>query len=195
MTITISGQHLSVGTALQEHAKERVTQVIQKYFPDVNSISIHFKKDNSLFVCDILMKYGSAKHGIIKSHCSYNEIYAAFDISLAKLEKQLRTYKSKLKNHHKLKPSEVAASGMKYVINPRKEHEDDSVANESDEQNSYPVIIAEKSIEILTLSVKDAVMKMDLENLPAVVFKNASNNRFNIVYYRRDGNISWIDCN
>ncbi|EER22260.1 ribosome-associated factor Y [Rickettsia endosymbiont of Ixodes scapularis] len=38
-------------------------------------------------------------------------------------------------------------------------------------------------------------MKMDLEDLPAVVFKNINNDRINIVYYRKDGNISWVDYN
>jgi ribosomal subunit interface protein len=195
MTISISGQHISIGNALQEHAKERTTQVVQKYFSDVINIHIHFSKDGSLFVCDIMVKYGNGKHNIVKSSYTYNEIYTAFDISLAKLEKQLRKYKSKFKNHHtgKAKMSEIASAGTKYIITAPKYSEDHHY--ESNEADDNPVIIAEKSLEILTLSVKDAVMKMDLENLPTLVFKNSNNNRINIVYYRKDGNISWVDYN
>ena len=109
---------------------------------------------------------------------------------MAKLEKQLRKYKSKLKNHHtgKIKISEIAFEGTKYVISSQ-DQENNSDSNDPDN----PVIIAEKPVEILKLSVKEAVMKMDLENLPAVVFKNVNNDRTNVVYYRKDGNISWVD--
>lgn len=36
-------------------------------------------------------------------------------------------------------------------------------------------------------------MKMDLSNLPALVFLNSENKRINVVYHRKDGNISWVD--
>ena len=55
------------------------------------------------------------------------------------------------------------------------------------------MIIAETSFGITTLSVSQAVMIMDLENLPAFVFKNSQTGRINVVYYKKSGNISWID--
>ena len=56
-----------------------------------------------------------------------------------------------------------------------------------------PTIIAEKASNIENLSVKDAVMKMDLLNLPALLFINDASKKLNLVYYRKNGNISWID--
>ena len=56
-----------------------------------------------------------------------------------------------------------------------------------------PVIVAEKATKILKLSVGQAVMKMDLEDLPALMFRNVKTDRINVVYYRKDGNISWVD--
>ena len=56
-----------------------------------------------------------------------------------------------------------------------------------------PAIIAEKPTQVLPISVGEAVMKMDLENLPALMFENVKTGRINVVYYRRDGNISWVD--
>jgi len=194
MSISVSGQHISIGNNLQEYSKERATQVVKKYFADIINIDIHFSKEGINFKCDILVKYGSGKHSIIKSNDSCSDIYVAFDKAMSKLEKQLRKYKSKFKNHHtgKVKISEIAQEGTKYIISPQTSSDDESSDSEN---NDNPAIIAEKPVEILKLSVKEAVMKMDLENLPAVVFKNINNDRINIVYYRKDGNISWVDYN
>ncbi|GAA5252523.1 ribosome hibernation-promoting factor, HPF/YfiA family [Candidatus Rickettsia kedanie] len=192
MIISVSAQHISIGNNLQEYSKERATQVVKKYFTDIINIDIHFSKEGMNFKCDIIVKYGSGKHNIVKSHDSCSDTYVAFDKAMSKLEKQLRKYKSKFKNHHagKVKISEIAYEGTKYIINLQS----DSEASNS-EDNDNPAIIAEKPVEIFKLSVKEAVMKMDLEDLPAVVFKNINNDRINIVYYRKDGNISWVDYN
>jgi hypothetical protein len=128
---------------------------------------------------------------ILKGNAASDDIHSVLDIALSRLEKQLRKYKSKLKDRHdRIEISEVTPKAVKYTITPHQyEHEDkDNIA-----AYDNPVIIAEKSIEILTLSVSGDVMKMDLENLPSLMFQNSNTNRNNVVYYRRDGNISFID--
>ena len=62
-----------------------------------------------------------------------------------------------------------------------------------DESALSGVIIAEKPTAIETLTVSQAVMKMDLQDLPAVMFVNTSTGRVNVVYRREDGNVSWVD--
>jgi hypothetical protein len=66
---------------------------------------------------------------------------------------------------------------------------------EKEEQATHPSIIAEVKIEIPTLSVGDAVMQMDLKDLPVVLFRNPNNNQINVVFRRTDGNIGWVDLN
>ncbi|WP_375326652.1 ribosome hibernation-promoting factor, HPF/YfiA family [Candidatus Tisiphia endosymbiont of Nemotelus uliginosus] len=188
MQISISGQHISVGNSLQDYVKNRTSQITGKYFINAISANIHFSKDGFQFICDIIVNDGTSRHMLLKSNATSDEIYSSFDIAISKLEKQLRKYKSKLKDRHeKIKISELAPKAVKYVITPHSQYEEEvSIADN-------PVIIAEKSIEILNLSVSEAVMKMDLENLPALMFQNINTNRINVIYYRRDGNISWID--
>ena len=189
MQIAASGQHISIGTALQVYVKDRTSEVVRKYFGDVPSAHVHFSKQGREFECDIVVNSGTGKHMVIKSNSSADEIYSAFDIALSKLEKQLRKYKSKLNDHHKrMKVSEIAPEAVKYTISPSLEEYE---TEEFDIDN--PVIVAEKSTKVLPLSVGEAVMKMDLENLPALMFENAKTGRINIVYYRKDGNISWVD--
>ncbi|MCC8416649.1 MAG: ribosome-associated translation inhibitor RaiA [Rickettsia endosymbiont of Gnoriste bilineata] len=189
MQISVSGQHISIGNSLQDYVKSRTTQVAEKYFSTIVSANVHFSKQGFQLVCDIVMNDGTGRHIVLKGNAASDDIYSAFDTALSRLEKQLRKYKSKLKDRHdRIKISEAAPKAVKYTITPH-EHEDEDNVPASDN----PVIIAEKSVEILTLSVSEAVMKMDLENLLALMFQNSNTNRINIVYYRRDGNISWID--
>jgi hypothetical protein len=100
---------------------------------------------------------------ILKGNAASDDIYSVLDNALSRLEKQLRKYKSKLKDRHdRIEISEVTPKAVKYTITPHQyEHEDE----DNTAANDNPVIIAEKSIEILTLSVSGAFMKLDLENL------------------------------
>lgn len=187
MKILINGQHMSVGDSLQVYVKERINHVVYKYFVNPISATIHFSKQNFQFDTEILVNEGTGRNIVLKSNASSDDVYTSFDIALSKLEKQLRRYKSKL-NHHKdhMRTSDAieSMSAVKYIISPFAQEEEDI---------DNPIIIAEKPTEIHTLTVSDAVMKMDLENLPALLFKNSKTNRINVVYYRKDGNISWVD--
>jgi hypothetical protein len=61
------------------------------------------------------------------------------------------------------------------------------------EPGEAPVIVAETTTEIPSLSVSEAVMRMDLGAQPAFIFRNRKNGAVNVVYRRTDGNIGWVD--
>jgi ribosomal subunit interface protein len=189
MQVSVSGQHLPMKQSLQDYAKNRLTEVVAKYFEQAPSAHIHFAKNANDFHCDIIVNDGTGRHVIMKSDGSSDEIHTAFDIAIMRIEKQLRKYKSRLKDRHdrvKLSEIDVSSKAVKYVISRNNQDEE-----EPDLDN--PVIVAEKPIDVLSLSVGDAVMHMDLENLPALMFRNNKTHRINVVYYRKDGNISWVD--
>lgn len=191
MHISITGQHISIGESLNDHVKNHILQVTEKYFNKaISSAHIHFvKQSSSQYKCDITVHDGTGRHIVLKADYVSNEVDASFNHAVARLETQLRKYKSKLKDRHaRIKVSEILPQAVKYVITPNQyEEDDDNLTGDN------PTIIAEKPTEILKLSVRDAVMKMDLEDLPALMFQNIKTDRINIVYYRKDGNISWID--
>lgn len=187
MQVKISGQQMSIGDSLTEYVDGKAKEVVQKYFDHAVSAYVHFVKQSYLYVCDIVVNEGTGRNMIIKSSANCDDVYSSFDQAIAKIEKQLRKYKSKLKNHNKVKVSEIPVTeAVNYVINPFREEE-------HIETDDAPLTIAEQPAKIETLTVAEAIMRMDLENHPALMFKNASNNRINIVYYRADGNISWVD--
>ncbi len=188
MKVEISGQQISIGASLQKYVEERCNSVVSKYFENAPSAHVHFSKQGHNFICDIIVNDGTGRHMVIKSNASSDEVYHACDIALGKIEKQMRRYKSKLRSRNKqMKVSEITQDAVKYVISSSAQTEE----NEVDVNN--PVIVAESPTNILPLTVGEAVMRMDLQNLPALMFENAKTGRINIVYYRKDGNISWVD--
>ena len=189
MEISVFGQHINLGQSLQKYVKSRTKEVVQKYFHHPIWAKIHFNKHGYEFHCDITINEGTGHHYVIKSDGVTNAIYSCFDVALATLEKQLRKYKSKLLNRHaRIKPSDTQEV-TKFVIENILEAEEVEDQIKSDN----PVIIAEKSVTISTLSVDQAVMIMDLEDLPALMFKNSQTGRINMIYKKKCGNIAWID--
>jgi hypothetical protein len=138
---------------------------------------------------DITGNLGTHSGLVVRSRGDQDDVYAAFDVALEKKSKQLRRYKRKITNHHKTEsvPDVIPVKqGRKYTLKPDAgEHED--------EDKALGLVIAEKPTAIETLTVSQAVMKMDLQDLPALMFFNSAHGGLNVVYRRNDGNISWVD--
>lgn len=189
MQIRISGKQIDVGSALQEYAEDRLDKIVTKYFENAIDGDIVFSKERHLFKVDIHVNEGTRGGIVIKATGSADDGYAAFDAASDKIERQLRRYKRKIKSHKGTRSAdEVFLNATKYII----EVNEDDEAHEGDDAGT---IIAEKTADIDTLTVSEAVMKMDLASLPALLFINSANGRINVVYKRVDGNISWVDPN
>lgn len=185
MQVHISGRHVELGASFQSHAEKRLTEGLGKYLDRVTSVDVVVSKEaHHQFKVAIHGNPGTHSDVTIKSEGHAGEIYAAFDDAATKAEKQLRRYSRRLKNHHR--SDEKSATARKYVL--QTEPHDDELAEEG-----APVVLAEKSTNIEKLSVSQAVMKMDLADLPALLFFNSGTGRINVVYRRADGNISWVD--
>jgi ribosomal subunit interface protein len=193
MQISITGKHIKIGDSLTAHVNERASHGIEKYFKHATRCEVVFAKEGKFFKTDIHLHEGTGLTHILKSDASATDIYISFDSALMKIERQLRRYKERLNNHHKKDAAtrEIAraeaVSGTKYVLT----HQDYEGGDVTLGDN--PIIIAEKTTRIETLTVGEAVMKMDLAGLPALLFLNENTGRMNVVYHRVDGNISWVD--
>lgn len=183
MELQVTGKNLDVGDALRAYVTERVEQAVDKYFGHSVSGHIRIEKERGSFRTDCSIQLTSGLS--LQSRGEATDAYASADLALERLEKRLRRYKRRLKNHHS-SPSQATESAEPYYV---------IQAAEEDEQaeDDNPVIIAEAETMIQMLPVSDAVMRMDLSDKPVFVFRNASHGRINVVYRRDDGNIGWID--
>ena len=198
MQVLVSGKKIDIGGSLQEHVKDRLEKGVKKYFNRALHADVTFSKQSHLFSAVILVNEGTGTGVTIKADAQSDDPYSAFDGALLRIEKQLRRYKRRITNHHKPKIAGAKGEeygvlkGVKYVINPVASGYDADSENAGDE-GDQPVIVAENATSIESLSVAEAVMKMDLAHLPALLFINQANGRINVVYHRADGNISWVD--
>jgi len=190
MDIKVTGRKMNVGEALTQHAQDRLASISDKYFSRTIDASTTFIKEGPFCRVDVSMH---PNQGInLHSRAESDDAYGAFEQAAEKIEKQLRRYKRRLKNHHNLPGREaVQEIAISNIIAPHADEEDDSEqpAPEGDDQ---PIIIAEASTEIPKVSVGDAVMLMDLADTVAFMFRNQKTDQLEVVYKRTDGNIGWI---
>ncbi len=184
MEISVKGKNVDVGESLKDHAEGNLSSAVDKYFARATDASVVFTRQGRQLRADISVHPGP-RGLVVQGRSESDDPYTAFDGALARISKQLRRYKRRLVNHHKGHAG-VTLPALQYVIQP--EHEDKEVA-----EDAQPVIIAEMPEEIASLSVSEAVMRMDLADLPVVMFRDRASGRLNVVYHRADGNIGWID--
>lgn len=186
MRYQISGKQIDIGDALRTHVQSELNTMISKYADRPTDANIFFSRSAHEYVCEATIHLSTGLNASAKSHAT--EIYAAFDGSAEKLEKQLRRYKRRLKDHHKVRTEPVEISGASsYIL--AAEEQSDAVEPES----LQPIIVAEMETKIPSLSVGEAVMQMELAGAPVLVFRNEAKQGLNVVYRRDDGNIGWID--
>lgn len=186
MRYQISGKQIDIGTALQTHVQSETGDMLAKYAGRPTDANIVFSKSGHEHVCETVIHLSTGLTAQARGH--EPEIYAAFDSALEKMDKQLRRYKRRLKDHHKERsqPVELSDAGS-YILAPTDE------SGEAVNDTVSAMIIAETEMKIPSLSAGEAVMQMELANAPALVFRNEKHNGINVVYRREDGNISWVD--
>ncbi len=192
MQVIVSGKHLDIGESLRSYIEEKVAKHIKKYFE--NAIKAHItisKQPNNFFRTDIIVNEGTGIGIVIKSNADESDPYNSAEHAVSKMEKQLQRYKNRIKNHRKNKDKLKHFKATSYVIPTSEDIEDEELY--IDAHNHAPVIIAEKQLKVEETTIKDAVMQMDLRNLPAYLFINSTNQHLNLIYYRKDGNLSWVD--
>lgn len=186
MRYTISGKHMDVGDALSSHVETELGETVGKYSQRPTDAAVTFSRDAHQYVCDAVVHLSTGL--TVQAKGAATEVYEAFEACREKMDKQLRRYKRRLKDHHKDRsgPVEFGEAGI-YVLAA------DEDEWETRDSGLEPIIIAEMEARVPTLSVGDAVMQMELAGTPLLVFRNEKHGGVNVVHRRDDGNVGWID--
>jgi ribosomal subunit interface protein len=185
MNLTVKGKNIDVGEALRTHVAQNLDHAIGKYFGNPIEATVTFTKDAHLFVADLAVHIGRGIH--VQAEASATQAYAAFDQAMDHLAKRLRRHKRRLRDHHRAETESFRAA--QYILQPQEDETGPQAADGSD----APTVIAEMQTEIPTLTVGEAVMRLDLSDLKAMMFLNKGHGGLNMVYRRDDGNIGWVD--
>ena len=189
MQLSVKGKQLDVGDALRTHVDESLSRILDKYFGDAIDCAVTLSREAHLYRAVVSAHVG---RGIkLEAHGEANEPYPAFDAAAERLSTRLRRHKRRLRDHNnKLADVDgMPLPAQQYILAGEGE---DSEGDDLDSDNQ-PVVVAEMTTEIPALTVSEAVMHMDLGDLPAMMFRNPAHGGLNMIYRRKDGNIGWID--
>lgn len=182
-SLRVTGKNMSVGDALREKAQDHFDAVVEKYFDGGYEGHLTLEREGSGFQAQCMIHLDTG--ALLQSSAYGGDAVSAYEIMAVALEKRLRRYNRKLKEHRR-RPEGEEAPAQAYVL---------AATEEIDELEAdySPVVIAETTSTLRRLSVGEAVMELDLSQGDVVVFRHAGHGGLNVVYRRSDGNIGWID--
>ncbi len=193
MELSVHGKQIDVGDALRTHVQDKLTDLNEKYLSHAAFATVTFSKEGhgkSRTKAHISIQLG--KNLMVVADALDPDPYASFEAAATKVGKQMRRYKRKLRDHHEREdhtPEQEIIKARDYVLAAAPEQDDNPDSEAPDE----PLIVAEMIKDIETLTVSEAVMRLDLSNDPFLVFLNSKNKALNVIHRREDGNIGWID--
>lgn len=191
MSLQVTGKNISVGESFQTYVGDKLDDAVGKYIGEYLNAHVRVEKERGRFStsCSVRVSTGL----LLESTGEGTDAYSSADAAFEHLEKRLRRYKRRLKSrHHGASADRHDGMGDVEVNDFVVElHESETEASKSVEDS--PLIVAETARTLHSLSVGEAVMRLDLTEHAFLVFRNAGNGEVNVVYRRFDGNIGWID--
>jgi ribosome hibernation promoting factor len=191
MPFRVSGKNIDIGEALRGRVNQRIAEATAKYFDGGYSGHVTIGKDGFGFRTECVIHLDSGI--VLEAEAIAGDAYSSADQAAERIEKRLRRYKGRLKNHQTTRMDgaeqaiDSAVAAPSYVIAAPEQDTDEEITEFN------PVIIAESTTALKRMSVSDAVMQLDLTGTAVVVFRHAGHGRVNLVYRRADGHIGWID--
>ena len=183
MGLRISGKSIDIGDSLRARVEERIALAVGKYVDRGYDANVTVEREGSGFRSDCTIHLDTGI--VLRGEGKNQDAYQSFDVAAERIEKRLRRYKRKLKEHRGTPRGEEIPAATYVIAAP-----DEDIEAAVDDK---PVVIAEEATSLATMSVGHAVMAMDLADAPVMVFRHAVHGGINVVYRRRDGNIGWID--
>ena len=184
MTLRVSGKNMDVGDALRTKAEGHFDGVVKKYFDGGYTGHLTLEPEGSGFnaLCMVHLDSGT----VLQASAYGGDAISAYEILTETIEKRLRRYNRKLKQHRHHTNGNGADTAQSYVL---------QAPDDSDElaDDYSPPVIAETTKNLRQMSVEEAVMELDLTQADIVMFRHAGHGGLNVVYRRADGNIGWID--
>lgn len=185
MQIQITGKHIDLGDALRSRIEAGLEAAVTKYFdrPTGGTVTVSKSGYKTIVDCSVHLPSGI----VLNAQGGAQEPYAALEEALEKMEKRVRRYKRRLKDHHRADRAPMPSEPVPAFV--LQSHDEEA----STEEDLQPLVIAEMDEQMRTMSVAEAVMQLELGEAPVVFFRHATLERLNLVYRRPDGHIGWVD--
>jgi len=189
MNLTVKGKNIDIGDALKTRAQESLDHIFGKYFSNPIEATVTMSKETYFFQAQIAVHVGRGI--LLQAEGEADTANAAYDAAAETLAKRLRRYKRRLRDHHRAATESMLA--QQYILAAEPDEAEEPAPEPVNGAEAQPVVVAEMQTDIPTLTVGEAVMRLDLANSQAMMFLNRAHGGLNMVYRRNDGNIGWVD--
>ena len=198
MHITVAGKQVETGEALQTRVREGLGTIARKYFDHALEANVTFRRDGKghAFVCDINLKAG--RDLFMRGEGEGPDAHRAFEEAAEHVAKRLRRYRRRVNDHARSLAAQrdmPRGEPARQVVLARPDEEEEADAAEAAVANvtDNPTVVAEAQGMIETLTVGEAVMRLDLLQQQVLMFRNRASGALNVVHKRADGHVGWID--
>lgn len=193
--LRVTGHGLDLGEALRGRVEDRMAATLTKYLDDHMSSTcsghVTLRRDGAGYRTDCVVHLASGL--TLEASAGAHDPHASFEQTADRLEKRLRRYKHRLKDHGAASHNGAQIEAA-YAVFAAPDHEDAADEDEAPEDEAaHPPVVAESTRTLRRQSVSEAVTALDLTGAPVVVFVHAGTGRVNVVYRRSDGAIGWVD--
>lgn len=176
MKVQIYGKNITVTAAIAEKIEKKLTH-LEKYFiideHVVANVVVRVYPNKQKIEVTIPTKYA-----VLRTEVVHDDLYAAIDLAIDKLEDQIRRQKTRLTRKNKDKLA-YAFIGEDEVIDDEYEEEDELVKTKS--------VVAE------TMELDEAIMRMEMLNHSFFIYRDDENGQIAVVYKRNDGGYGLIE--
>ncbi len=176
MQLSVTFRHMEPSEALKNYVQER-TNRLTRYIDKPLEAQVALTVNKFRQIVDVVINANGIR---IAGQEAHEDMYAAIDLVMDKIERQVKKYREKIRQH---KPIAVGKE-----IRWRR----DIYEQESFEDDREPVVVKTENYFIKPMSIDEAAMQMDLSQHDFLVFNNASTQMVNVLYRRKDGNYGLI---
>jgi putative sigma-54 modulation protein len=185
MQFSVTFRHMDATEALKNYAKERFER-IKKYFPDPIACHVVLSTERYNHRVDVNLQLHNGFK--IAGHEITENMYSSIDLVSAKIERQARRYKDKLREHktRDLEPLEIVHTVLsEQTIEPEE-------ATDAEASGDH-LIIKRENVHAQPMTVSEAIMQLNLLHEQFHVFLNDQTRQVNVVYRREDGAYGLIE--
>ncbi|KGA97208.1 sigma-54 modulation protein [Alkalihalobacillus alcalophilus ATCC 27647 = CGMCC 1.3604] len=181
MQYNIRGENIEVTPALREYVEKKVGK-LERYFDTtpVADVNVKMQVLNNQHIIEITIPLPQL---LLRGEEVHTDMYAAIDVVIEKLERQIRKHKTKVNRKFRQEGS------LKYMFKNELEPLEQEVIVDEDELE----VVRTKRFNLKPMDAEEAILQMDLLGHSFFVFSNSENGDTNVVYKRKDGRYGLIE--
>ncbi len=178
--ITVTGRHVSVTEPMKDYARKKIEN-IGIDFPRILSAQVILEVEKYRHIAEVVLHCNN--HITLEAKEASEDMYASIDEVVAKLMRQLRKAKTKIQRHNPRRTQMVEVP--LHII--------EAMGREEEHEDITHHVVRTEQFPLKPMFVDEAVLQLELSPKTFLVFKNAGNERVNVLYRRKNGDFGLID--